>query len=108
MRFYTADLWSKWGFSDGDILEPLMNRFCDEQDVEWINDHPILIRVVQEFVLPRLDRTVEVVTLSTVHNPIRAKEYVDGLSWEPDPPLAPEYVDVPDEEILRLFRESIK
>ena len=82
--FYTKDLLSKHGFDDGDM-------YC----------HDDLIEIVIKYVLPKIDQYVEVYTLQTSHNPIRARK-VGHISVEHYPStveLTPEYVDVSLEEI---------
>ena len=103
MRFYTRDLLSKWGFGDGDMLDDLLLN-------NDITPNPkILIRVVREEVLPKIDQHMDLYQFSTSHNPIRA-EKVNGVEVDHYNPslsmkLTPEYVDVPDDVILEIGRD---
>lgn len=103
MRFYTDSLLSKWGFGDGDMLDDLLF------DNGLPYGHDVLIRVVRNKILPVIQQNVEVYEISTNHNPIRAKAVdgieVDDYNYNPNIKLTPEYVDVPDSEILELARE---
>ncbi len=108
MRFYTRCLLSKWGFGDGSMLDDLIFDAGIELD-----EHELLIRVVRSFVLPQIDQHVDVFEIGSIHNPIRA-DAVDGKkvdNYSDDhgvPPLTPEFVDVPDDVILRLARSMVK
>jgi hypothetical protein len=67
------DLYSKWGFSDGDVNEEV----CSELGLRrW--RHEILIEMVRARLLPALPNKIEVYEISTHHNPIRAE---DGYDW---------------------------
>ena len=51
MLFETADLLSKWGFGDGDMLYD----FKVEHDLK-VNSATLLVEVVKRYVLPELRR----------------------------------------------------
>lgn len=71
MRLYADCLGSKFGFNDGDEPEALLD-WCDEHGLPYPEDwHAVLIRLVRAHLLPLLPG-VEVQTISTAHNPIRA------------------------------------
>lgn len=99
MRFYTEGLLSKWGFEDGDIL----NELLLDNGIE--PKHSILVRAVRDKVLPLIQQKVVVFDIETSHNPIRART-VDGVEVDHyndnDIALVPEYVDVPNDVILKL------
>jgi hypothetical protein len=70
------DLLTKFGFGDGDILEPLA------LDPRWGEDlprgehhlsteHEVLARCVEKFLLPELPVSVQTFRIGTCHNPIR-------------------------------------
>lgn len=107
VRLFSAGLLSKWGFGDGDTPDHVYD-YCDEHGIPYLSWHPLLVRLVREFLLPVLDQRVEVVEISTHHNPIRA-EKVDGVDvtdgWyevEDRVHLTPEYVDIPLTEVVRV------
>jgi hypothetical protein len=122
----SSGLLSKWGFSDGDVLdddlyEELQEIGFWEADLRSVGDPAeafslsdrVLIRLVREYLVPALDQDVEVVEIGSSHNPIRASK-VDGVDVEgcwlgdqPDPALTPESVVVPTAEVLRVCREMM-
>lgn len=107
----SEDLLSKWGFNDGEPPEALLD-VLDAEGIAYPTDwHAILVQLVEENLLPVLDQRVEVVTLETNHNPIRA-DRVDGVELEDwtgagDIVLSPESVDVPVERVLELVRQQL-
>jgi hypothetical protein len=107
MIFPTNGLLSKSGFSDGDIL--FFDIIFSANDLDDVNEHAALVRIVKEHLVPHLHQTVELVVIDTNHNPIRART-VDGVSidWFGENPgvhLTPETVEVPDEIVLQICRE---
>lgn len=108
VEFWTADLLSKWGFSDGDQLS-----WLDEFGIK--HDQAVLCAVVRQKILPLLKQKVEVLEMGTCHNPIRASS-VDGLNVQdlwylPDsdkPVLFPLSVVLTGEEILEIARKVPK
>ncbi len=108
MRFYTSGLLSKWGFGDGDMLDEMLW----DAGIYLDDSHTLLIRIVRELVLPRIEQKVEVFEIGTIHNPIRADtvngKRVDHCADDPGvPPLTPEFIEVPEEVILNLARSLI-
>jgi hypothetical protein len=103
VHLFSQGLLSKWGFSDGDVLDDPLWDEADRRgdDPRGHDEHAVLIRAVREYLLPRLDQSVEVETTSTIHNPIRATKVdgveveVDGNSDYDDIHLTPEWVEVP-------------
>jgi hypothetical protein len=98
----SADLLSKWGFSDGAAPREWRD-FINPPEALGIDYTPFpLIQVVRRYLLPALDQKVEVEEIATSHNPIRAIS-VDGVDvvdfWtEGDDStgiLTPEFVKVP-------------
>ncbi len=67
---------SKFGFSDGEILEDMI------PEKWWDAEHAILAHLVREKLLPLLDDRVSLFEIPTCHNPIRAeldtRKFVDG------------------------------
>ena len=114
---FTVGLLSKWGFSDGDVLDGVLwdhgyglawkHEPDDHEGLDF--DHRVLVRVVQEFVLPQIEQNVEVYTVGTIHNPIRAAA-VDGVEVDATAAstlaLTPDYVNVPLSEVLRIAAEE--
>jgi hypothetical protein len=114
---WTDGLYSKWGFSDGDFPDDLEEWLeAEAQGLSWFDRsawHSVLIRLVREFVIPRLDQAVTVCLVNTHHNPIRAVS-VDGREithWDHlgdggrAPTLMPDRVSIPFSEVLRVMRE---
>jgi major membrane immunogen (membrane-anchored lipoprotein) len=73
---YADDLLSKWGFSDGDRLSDWVYDRLNRFDFEYDN-HKVLEELVKRYLLPKLDKKVEIYFISTIHNPVRA-EMIDG------------------------------
>jgi hypothetical protein len=114
---WADDLYSKWGFGDGDLPDALEEWLDDErQGLAWFDRnawHSVLIRLVQTFLIPRLDQAVTVCLVDTLHNPIRAAS-VDGREVTRQdhlddggaaPKLRPDRVVIPYSEVLRVMRE---
>jgi hypothetical protein len=107
-------LLSKFGFSDGDMPDDLCDWLEDRLGIERARDvswHAVLEALVREHLLPVLDQAVEVVSIETIHNPIRATT-VDGAdvtdSWYGDPgrpELTPDGVTVSYETVLAKVLE---
>lgn len=105
MRFYTEWLFSKYGLSDGDILDDLVYEHCTEAEYPDFDDHRLLHRVVTEHVAPTLhpDLARRIVFTETTHNPLR----IDDHDWYEDLCLdAPEYVEVDDAVIVAMLHEQ--
>lgn len=77
---YADDLLSKWGFGDGDRLGEFIYEEMNVYDFEY-NEHKLLEELVKRYLLPKLDKKVEIYFISTIHNPVRA-EYIDGEPYE--------------------------
>ncbi len=104
VTLFARGLLSKWGFCDGDILNWLYE--FGEHD-----KHAVLCAIVRQKLLPALAQKVEVVEISTIHNPIRARTVdgkdVTGLWYDADfekELLTPAFVDVTGEEVLAIAR----
>jgi hypothetical protein len=123
----SSGLLSKWGFCDGDVLDDDLYEELEEigfweADLRSVRDpavafslgHRALIRLVREYLVPRLDQDVEVVEIGSSCNPIRASK-VDGVDVEgcwygnqPDPHLTPESVVVSTVDVLRVCRHVME
>lgn len=77
---YADDLLSKWGFSDGDRLSDWVYENLDRFDFEY-ESHKVLEELVKRYLLPKLEKKVEIFFISTIHNPVRA-EMIDGVYYE--------------------------
>lgn len=106
MRIYTIGLLSKWGLHDGDILDDLLfDNFGFVEALEF--EHEVLIKVVEKYVIPKLDQKIEATRITTIHNPIRART-VNGedVEWFKgnDIELTPTYIDVDDKKIIKIAK----
>lgn len=64
----------------------------------------LLVAVVEQLVVPRLDQQVETFTISaTLHNPIRART-VDGEEADYGSVITPRVVEIPVADIVRIAR----
>ena len=109
VQFCTSGLLSKWGFSDGDLLDWLY-----EHNIDY-DPHATLIECVRRKILPALKQNIEIREIGCIHNPCRAGT-VDGVdvtelwyssSKKLDPPLSPEWIVMSGAEILEIA-ESIR
>ena len=76
LKLYEDDLLSKWGNDDGDRLSSWVEETTGKYDFEYRSDK-VLEELVKRFLLPKLDKKVEIFFISTIHNPVRA-EMIDG------------------------------
>jgi len=53
MRFHTADLLSKWGFDDGDLIDNFLESQNFPNDI--IATSPLWKRIFAELVLPKIE-----------------------------------------------------
>lgn len=112
MRLYSDGLLSKWGFGDGGVIR---QQLLAPSGLWWIKEfeHHVLRELVRTRLLPVIEQKVEVCEITTSHNPIRAVT-VDGATVdlyaddEDQPVLTPEFVDIPDEEVLQVAAELEK
>lgn len=108
MRFYTADLLSKWGFDDGDLIDNFLQSH--QFPIDIIDTTPLWQRVFAELVLPAIENEIEFAWEPSMHNSALAKT-VDGVKVgrsadrHSEIHIRPEYVDVPDDDILRWANE---
>jgi hypothetical protein len=77
---YADDLLSKWGFGDGDRLSDWVYDEFKRYDFEY-NNHKVLEELVKRFLLPKLEKKVEIMFIGTIHNPVRA-EMIDGEYYQ--------------------------
>lgn len=114
ITFEPADVFSKWGFNDGDLLDDLLAEWMENNAV-----HPramesglVLYHVVERLVLPNLPHRITLERGKLLHNAARAATVngtpVDDLSVDDlrrimnDLDLLP--VTIPVEEILQEAR----
>lgn len=104
VTLFAEGLLSKWGFSDGDLLDWLYEFGVRDK-------HTVLCAVVRQKLLPALAQKVEVEEIGTCHNPIRART-VDGVDvknlWYDaayeKKLLTPDSVTVTGAEVLEIAR----
>jgi hypothetical protein len=110
VTLHAEDLWSKWGFFDGDIFTTF--DWADEMTfMAWSevlhSDFDPLIDAVRTYLVPAIEaagHSVELVEIATHHNPIRAVGYLTG---EAEPDWAYEIsVDVTLEQIRALMPQE--
>jgi hypothetical protein len=116
IQLFSDGLLSKWGFNDGDAPDEWLD-WCDDHGIDhsalpsW-RDY-ILPALVRRFLVTALTQDVQLVSISTIHNPIRA-ETVDGINveewWRKSagagaPQLTPEYVAVTLGQILEVAKQ---
>lgn len=77
---YANDLLSKWGFGDGDRLGDFMYENNSKFEYK-VNDHKLLEELVKRYLLPKLEKKVEIFYIETIHNPVRA-EMIDGKYYQ--------------------------
>jgi len=104
---FSDGLLSKWGFDDGNTPDTWYD-YCDGHGIDWREVRYPLVRLVREVLLPALNQAVEVVEISTIHNPIRAQT-IDGVNvedrwYEVDSGvhLTPESIEVPMWRVMEL------
>lgn len=119
LTLFTAGLFSKWGFGDGDMPADFID-WCEARGVDYEAEirlwswHQTLIGLVRDKLLPALDVQVETVEIGTNHNPIRASK-VNGedvedrwyAEWS-DYGVKPESVSVPYPEVLTYARATVQ
>lgn len=103
-RLYACDLWSKFGFGDGDTIGELMFDLgldgmapVKEKDggTVWLEDL-VLEHLVRAKLLPLCPKALEIERWGTCHNPVRVVSY-----GEPPPAWADEvFVEVFGSDIL--------
>lgn len=66
-----ADLCSKFGFFDGDIVA----EYCDENNVDLKGRYhkDVLLHLVKKYLEPKLDAGISLYEISSIHNPIRCE-----------------------------------
>ena len=78
-----ADLYSRFGFGDGNILEIMTNedRITEEQ-FERICNHDPLENLVRQYLLPEIERvtgkSLEIEYINTHHNPMRVANHQEN------------------------------
>ena len=74
LRFFTDDIFSKFGFGDGDMLSNFLQENEIKNNLFGDVEHKILYQLFVFHVKPYLNRKKKLVFVETCHNPIRAKE----------------------------------
>ena len=109
-------LFSKWGFTDGDVVGEWIQDAEDAGLIEprqrWdIDTHPILRQLVTEHLLPLLPGPFTVYAVDTIHNPIRVGTW-HGEEWDDYAKDAPAEISdlgvvVPGRLVLRALVEHM-
>jgi hypothetical protein len=104
LLLHSGGLLSKWGFNDGDAPDDFL-EWLQASGYGWKTDwHPVLCKLVRDYLVPALDQSVGIYTCETSHNPIRA-ETVNGEEADSDSELTPEFVEVPFSVVLGVALE---
>lgn len=73
VTLHAQSLLSKWGFNDGDVPEGYLD-WLDEHGLPYPDDwHGLLRLMVRTRLMPHIREDVQLVSISTIHNPIRAR-----------------------------------
>jgi hypothetical protein len=107
ISFSTDHLLSKWGFSDGALLDELLRSegydHMDEDSDEWFEfARRVLCEVVERFVLPQIENEIKPYRVRGNHNPMRVYD-VDGChmgDWLQEPELRPGEIEVEKQVVL--------
>ncbi len=74
-----VDLWSRFGFGDGDILEIMTDEELTNDQFEQLCDRDPLENLVRLYLVPEIERVtnepIEIEYINTHHNPMRAKQF---------------------------------
>ncbi len=80
------DLFVRWGFDDGDLInqwwENHFGEVFDEVHSDDVDDHEVLADLVKTHLVPAIieaGHTIEVYSILTIHNPIWAQT-LDGVA----------------------------
>lgn len=96
---YSADLYEKYGFSDGDLFDDWLDSHLVSSDDE-LNPKELLVAAVRATLLPQLKPAIRVVEVRTGYNPLRAYSEFSG---EARVRLEPEYVVITEQQLVDLF-----
>lgn len=106
---YADDLLSKWGFGDGDRLGDWVSDTFNRYNFEY-QEHKLLEELVKRFLLPKLDKKVEIFFVSTIHNPVRAEMingeyYTNHYKHDDGGLLGDVTVEVTPEQFLKVAKD---
>ena len=109
ITLHAEDLWSRGGFSDGDILEEFWPEvlFEDSSDADpHGEEHRVLIYLVRNLLLPKVDpqHYDEIMEIVTNHNPIRVSNHFHA---EVPDEVREISVTVTEDEVL-LARDEVR
>ncbi len=100
IRLQACDLFSKFGFMDGDILHHL--------DLEIKNDsHKLLYHLVEKYLLPLISEEISLQFWTTCHNPCRISEKCERRYPNLQEKINHIYFDIPISMII-LEYENLK
>ena len=111
-----SGLFSKWGFSDGDVLDDFMWEWRSdfEGPPDYFFDgkpgsecphgfaHALPINLVRRHLLPVLPEGFEIYHLSSAHNPVRATDEMQEQE------VGDIFVVVTPDQILAMIAEMLK
>lgn len=111
IEFEPADIFDKFGFGDGDMLDPLLDAWAvahrivpvDNDDISlypYVDRHVFLFEAYRRLVAPEVSPPIEVMLVGTIHNPVSTTQ-----EYDPPPTLTPETVPVATERLFALADE---
>jgi hypothetical protein len=109
VTFSPGDIYSKWGFADGDLLADLLTEWAESRGMsldeggDWrYLDHKVLLYVAYQELVEK-PGWEPVVFVHTSHNPVRAESDWEGSEpGSPEPNEESEPVEVSVEQIYAL------
>jgi len=121
IRFFADDLFSKWGFGDGDMLSDNLDDHLSRGEYSALirNEHEILNAAVKKFLVPEIEKNgykLDLAFIGCCHNPTRTRS-VNGVQadWYADhavdttdgSDIEPGHVDVEIPEIVKFVKENL-
>lgn len=108
VTFQTNDLYSKFGFNDGDILNSLLDYYNSEffvRNGKVYDGGQALIKVVKFFIVPFINKKIKVYEVVSYHNPVRAEYTIKG--FYDDGHLEPSHISVKKDDIYTLLYGNV-
>lgn len=83
LQLDAEDLYSKWGFGDGDICSMVEANFFTDEEFEKLCDYDPLENLVRKYLVPEIERVTnkpfDLRVYETHHNPMRANGWENGM-----------------------------